>query len=65
MALWSLISEKSMDQCGVLELGVIAWYLSPQKNSLTSVITNEIKLSYSYTDVMIEDLQSMEGRKFV
>jgi hypothetical protein len=54
-----------MDQCGVLELGVIARYLSPQKKSLISTITNEMKLSYSHTDVMIEDLRSMEGRKFV
>jgi hypothetical protein len=54
-----------MDQCGVLEVGVIAWYLSPQKKSLISTITNEMKLSYCYTDVMIEDLRSMEGRKFV
>jgi hypothetical protein len=64
-ALWGLIPEKNMDQCGVLELGVIARYLSPQKKSLISTITNEMKLSYSYTDVMIEDLRSMEGRKFV
>jgi hypothetical protein len=36
-----------MDQCGVLELGVIEWYLTPQNKSLISAITNEMKLSYS------------------